>query len=360
MTKSESGNWTKTETGFGLDEYGYPYSNGNTLNQVKFKTSQFGWKIGYRTMSFTKDGGNTWHSLFGPVDPRTYSYVFEKAHFKTDSIGFVLLKYYEGNPATLSNFSGSSRTAVDIPYKDPGDPYDTGMLDLQFIDDDTGFITTSNGKLIKTTDGGSSWNIQLVRANTALSRVFFVTAQTGWVIGKNGLVLKTTDGGLNWTEQTAGTTADLNGIYFLSGQEGYVVGGNGILLKTANGGTTWIRIETNTHNALNDITFVSRDKGYAVGESGTILSFNPTLLPDCKTISSAVNVSQNPGAVCESMASSSWNDAATWSCGHVPLSCDQVVVGHVVTLGQSVQVRVVEIRQNGQLAVQGGSVRLEN
>ena len=143
MTKSESGNWAKAETGFGLSEIdGYPYANGNTLSQVKFKTSQFGWKVGYRTMSFTKDGGNTWQSLFGPVDPRTYSYIFERAHFKSDSAGFVLLKYYEGNPAELFSFSGASRTPIDIPYKGPSDPYNTGMLDLQFIDDDTGFITS--------------------------------------------------------------------------------------------------------------------------------------------------------------------------------------------------------------------------
>ena len=107
-----------------------------------------------------------------------------------------------------------------------------------------------------------------------------------------------------------------------------MVGANGTMLKTANG--------------------------------GTILSFNPTLLPDCKTVSAAVNVSSTSGAVCESTASGAWNNAATWSCGHVPLSCDQVAVGHVVTLSQSVQVRGVELRHNGQLAVQGGNVPVEN
>ena len=48
---------------------------------------------------------------------------------------------------------------------------------------------------------------------------------------------------------------------------------------------------------------------------------------------------------------------ATWSCGHVPLTCDQVAInpGHVVTLTESVQVRGIEIRQNGQLAMQAGN-----
>lgn len=365
MTQSE-GSWTKSETGFVIGQWGPqigqygPYNNALPLSQIKFKTDQFGWKVGYLTLSFTTNGGNSWQSLVELIGPNPNKINITKAYFKTDTTGFLLIEPNSYPTATLSRFSGVNRTPIDVAYKDPSDPFITGLLDLQFIDDNIGFVTTSNGKLIKTTDGGNSWNIQVIRANTALTRVFFVTAQTGWVIGKNGLVLKTTDGGSNWTEQPAGTTDDLNGIYFLSAQEGYVVGGNGTMLKTANGGTTWVRIETNTRNALNDITFTTRDKGYAVGESGTILSFNPTLLPDCKTVSAAVNVSQNPGAVCESTGSGSWDNATTWSCGHVPLSCDQVVVGHMVTLSQSVQVRGVDIRQNGQLAVQGGNVRLEN
>ena len=118
---------------------------------------------------------------------------------------------------------------------------------------------------------------------------------------------------------------------------------------------------TNTRNALNDITFITRDQGYIVGDAGTILAFNPTLLPECKTTSAAVNVDVSSGTLCESATSGAWNNVATWSCGHVPLTCDQVAInpGHVVTLSQSVQVRGVEIRQNGQLAVQGGNVLIQ-
>ena len=355
LSKASSQDWIKTESMI------LPYNqvSGVVYNQIKFKDDQFGWRVGYRNLSITHDGGVSWHNMVGYETSFFYD-VIEKAYFQTDTTGWTLSANFSRYPGELelSKFSGGEKTAWQPLYKDPGEF--SSLLDLQFIDDDTGFITTSNGKLIKTTDSGNSWNVQLVRANTVFTRVFFVTAQTGWVIGKNGLVLKTADGGSTWTEQPAGTTADLNGIYFLSAQEGYVVGGNGTLLKTANAGVTWVKIETNTRNTLNDITFITRDEGYIVGESGTILSFDPTLLPDCKTTSAAVNVSQNPGAVCESTGSGNWNDAATWSCGHVPLSCDEVVVDHVVTLSQSVQVRGVEIRQNGQLAVQGGNVRLEN
>ena len=362
LTKVSGQTWVKTETGFDFDAQGYPYFNGYTTSQIKFKTDQFGWRVGYRIMSITKDGGNTWQSLFGNSDPRGHAHFFENAYFKTDNTGFVLINYYEDYGGSLSSFSGTTRTAIDIAYKDPNDTYTTGMLDLQFIDDNTGFITTSNGKLIKTTDGGTSWSVHLVQANTALNRCYFLTAQVGWVVGENGLIMKTTNGGQSWTTQNSGSTASWKGIYFLSEQEGYLVGSGGSLVKTSDGGNSWVRIETNTYNALNDITFTTRDKGYIVGDYGTILAFDPTLLPECKATSAAVNVSISSGTLCESAASGAWNNVATWSCGHVPMVCDQIIVntGHIVTLNQSVQVRGIEIRQNGQLSTQGSNVMIQN
>jgi photosystem II stability/assembly factor-like uncharacterized protein len=361
LTQVSGQTWVKTETGFDFDAQGYPHFNGYTISQIRFKTDQFGWKVGYRIMSITKDGGNTWQSIFGNSDPRGHAYFFEKAYFQSDSTGFLLMKYNESNPATLFSFSGTTRTSIDIPYKDPSDPYTTRMLDLQFIDDNTGFITTSNGKLIKTTDGGTSWSVQLVKANTALNRCYFVTAQTGWVVGANGLMMKTINGGQSWITQNTGSTATWNGSYFLSAQEGYVVGTQGTLAKTSDGGNSWVSIVTNTRNTLNDLTFTTRDKGYIVGESGTILAFNPTLLPNCKATSAAVEVSISPGTLCETAASGAWDNLATWRCGHIPLVCDQVAInpGHVVTLSQSVLVRGIEVRQNGQLSMQGGNVLIQ-
>ncbi|WP_373513426.1 YCF48-related protein [Persicitalea sp.] len=360
LTKTPGQDWVKTETMIVPPHNGVI---GTVYNQIKFKNDKFGWRVAYRTISTTHDGGDTWMPIFDNFGqespPWFYFYSIEKAYFQNDSTGFVLAAVPTAGLGLMS-IKGKSRSSIEITYKDQGASFSAGMLDLQFINNSTGFITTYNGKLIRTTDGGNSWSVQLVKADTPLYRVFFINPQTGWVIGNGGLILKTTDGGSSWAEQTSGTTADLRSILFLSEQEGYVVGGNGTLLKTSNGGNTWVKIETNTPNTLIDIAFINRDEGYIVGESGTILSFNPTLLPDCKTTSAAVNVSLNPGAVCESKANGDWDNATTWSCGHVPLVCDQVVVSHLVTLGQSVQVRAVEIQENGQLAVQGGNMRLEN
>ncbi|MPR36107.1 YCF48-related protein [Salmonirosea aquatica] len=362
LSKVTGQSWVKNETGFGRSPIGgYPFNNGYTIRQIKFKNDQLGWKVGLGALYSTTDGGTTWKYLFPTDLPPPTSLIIEKAYFKTDTTGFFIARYPAYDGAGLFRFSGKTRTGIPINFKDPSDPSTTGMLDLQFINDQVGFITTSNGKLIKTTDGGTSWSVHVVQANTALNRCYFVTAQTGWVVGENGLILKTINGGQSWTTQNSGLAVSWNGIYFLSAQEGYLVGSQGTLIKTSDGGNSWVRIETNTHNTLNDITFTTRDKGYIVGDYGTILSFNPTLLPDCKATSEAVYVNVSSGTLCQTTTTGTWNNVATWSCGHVPLACDQVAInpGHVVTLTESVQVHGIEIRQDGQLLMQGGNVLIQ-
>lgn len=68
----------------------------------------------------------------------------------------------------------------------------------------------------------------------------------------------------------------------------------------------------------------------------------------------------NVSGLCESTVSGDWNNAATWTCGRVPLACDQVIidVGHTVTLAQTVQVSGLEVRQNGNLSLAGGNVQI--
>jgi hypothetical protein len=93
-----------------------------------------------------------------------------------------------------------------------------------------------------------------------------------------------------------------------------------------------------------------------------ILSFNPQLLPSCTTTSLATNVNIGPSAICNSAISGNWNNLTTWSCDHVPLTCDQVIInpGHVITIDQSVQVQSVEIQQNGHLTIQEGNIKISN
>ncbi|WP_247232523.1 YCF48-related protein [Telluribacter sp. SYSU D00476] len=265
-------------------------TRGSTLFQIRYKKEgEIGWKVGFRTLNVTKDGGSSWKNIYDDFGlPFNEGYTIAKAYLQIESSGFFLTADPYGTGSTsLFKFSSNTLTRIAIPYKDSGDPHNTSLLDLFFVNDQIGFITTSNGKLIKTTDAGASWSVQVAKSGSRLQRCFFVNEQVGWVIDSEGLILKTTDGGQTWTSQLSGTNVSLNALHFVSEQIGYIAGADGIVLKTTNGGATWIRQSTGTRNTLNDINFSDPEHGWIVGNDGTILKL---VVSECKSLSDPVTI----------------------------------------------------------------------
>jgi photosystem II stability/assembly factor-like uncharacterized protein len=104
---------------------------------------------------------------------------------------------------------------------------------------DTVLFGGNYGKIIKTVNGGSNWN--LVYADTTLQfwSLFFVNHNTGFVSGSSGTIMKTTNRGDNWSTLTTGIQNALDGMWFVNENTGYV-GGSNIILKTTNAGQTWV------------------------------------------------------------------------------------------------------------------------
>ncbi|GCE21133.1 hypothetical protein KDK_49330 [Dictyobacter kobayashii] len=120
-------------------------------------------------------------------------------------------------------------------------------------------------KVIRTSDGGVSWNITTITLTDAdqgqagIDRPHFISPTNGWIsIGKaEGMqhssmtIFHTSDGGATWTQlassfsQSSGLpmSADKNGISFANNQDGWATaeypGSTPWLYVTHNGGTTW-------------------------------------------------------------------------------------------------------------------------
>ncbi|HRK01010.1 MAG TPA: YCF48-related protein [Ignavibacteria bacterium] len=110
---------------------------------------------------------------------------------------------------------------------------------MHFYDADFGFLCgTDNGKLYRTTNGGENWTVVLT-AGVTMWDVDFPTRHTGYAVGLNGRIYKSTDSGLNWTQQSGGTNTFLFSVDFIDSLNG-AIGGGRILLKTTNGGLNWV------------------------------------------------------------------------------------------------------------------------
>jgi hypothetical protein len=105
------------------------------------------------------------------------------------------------------------------------------FTDVYFKTIDTGFVTvqSSTNYILKTTDGGATWNP--VYTGVALRSLTFSDSQTGWAVGAGGIILKSVNGGNTWASVISPVTVDLRSIAFANAGLGIIVGDNGTILR---------------------------------------------------------------------------------------------------------------------------------
>jgi len=152
-----------------------------------------------------------------------------------------------------------------------------GMIDdIRFIDTLRGFIAGDYHGILKTTDGGETWNVKNYSIFHPEYRcLFFVNSTTGYA-ATNANLYRTTDSGENWTlVLSANTVPVLNGnvqrIFFLNPKMGWIVTDRGSTYKTADFGNTWTLHPSGVTKNLTDVVFKDTVKGFVTGWSGTFL-----------------------------------------------------------------------------------------
>ena len=133
-------------------------------------------------------------------------------------------------------------------------------------------FTLINSAFAQATNGnGWQWQYPKPQGNT-LRDIFVFNKSTAIAVGDFGTVIKTTDGGDSWDVQhhAGGTAFGLNSVYFIDELNGWAVGGN-VLIRTIDGGNTWNQIKTDTTLGYNSVYFVDVDTGFVFGEDGIIL-----------------------------------------------------------------------------------------
>jgi photosystem II stability/assembly factor-like uncharacterized protein len=153
--------------------------------------------------------------------------------------------------------------------------YLTDLTDIYFPTESVGYIVGEDGLILKTTDSGDTWDKLINAFSNNLHRIKFRNEKMGWAIGEAGLILYTSDGGESWNQQTSGGGEQLNGIEILGDQTVMIAGENNTLLMTENNGTEWNMIETNFNSGTgfnivyhySDIYFANDSSGWVCGQS---------------------------------------------------------------------------------------------
>jgi photosystem II stability/assembly factor-like uncharacterized protein len=140
------------------------------------------------------------------------------------------------------------------------------------IDKNTAVAASPSGTILRTTDGGNSWNKTSIEGEYWVSpRIFFINETIGWIVGNSNGIYKTTNSGANWfIVGGIENNFDLQNISFTDEINGYVVGFNGNFWITSNGGITWQQ-KGIPYQWYTRIKFIDQNNGYAVGHNSTII-----------------------------------------------------------------------------------------
>ena len=187
--------------------------------------------------------------------------------------------------------------------------YSQGLNDLVALDSNNIYAFGNNGKVLKSTNAGSTWSRTTMGTSNYVSasvvgifimvtssdgKVTKINTQTGettvyttpassvnagcfkgfsdaYICGDNGIVYKSTDFGITWTLKNSGIsgTAKLNAING-SGSNFITVGDNGVVYKTTNGGNNWVSITSGTTRNLLTVAIVAAEY-FIGGEWGVFL-----------------------------------------------------------------------------------------
>lgn len=221
----------------------------DNLMDVSFCDAACGWAVGqYGTILHSTDGGKSWS--------------YQKSACENDLLGVCAIGPQQacavGNRGTVLMTAdgggswkpvdlGVSCLLTDVTFTSGSEGWIVGEFESIYHSIDGG----ATWKLV---NGGEPAEIDFSQIGEdelvgddfgmeevvyTLKSVLFLNPRLGWAVGEYGTVVKTTDGGATWQKQHSGTEHSLTDVDFLNETFGFAVGLDGTIIRTTDGGTTW-------------------------------------------------------------------------------------------------------------------------
>ena len=231
---------------------------------------------------------------------------FDDVFFLNENLGWAANGYYAKVYKTID---GGANWTIQTSESILGS--DHYFRNVEFLDENIGFLGTLNQKFYKTIDGGTTWNLvtNITPNPSAICGLDCIGTSTVYGCGAYfgpAYIIKSIDSGNTWQfiDMSAYASA-LVEINFIDENIGFASGNNatgGVILKTTDGGTTWTQL-------LN--TGTNGDYVWKL----QILNSNNNVL-----FGSVEAVTPNPGRLAKSI-----DGGLTWTLQNAPESVVQAV-----------------------------------
>jgi len=209
-----------------------------SLSSIFFVDQRLGWAVGDEgTIIHTGNGGGTWEKQKSPVP-----FALMHVHFVTPLKGWIVTE----KTHILSTDDGGK--IWKIQFKDE----DYILKAISFCDSLHGWSVGEYGYIYHTKDGGATWKKQAgyfgisERTGEAVGEAYLfsvkaVDPQTAWAVGIDGTVIKTLNGGKSWQEVVTGAPRTQLFCVAADRADRILIAGNGVFLSSIDGGRTWQR-----------------------------------------------------------------------------------------------------------------------
>lgn len=231
-----------------------------TLTAVSFVDARTGWAVGHGAVILhSSDGGNTWKRQFDGND-------LARAASERLVQGEGAKPASQGAPdPSLAATKLLAEAIADKP-----------ILDVNFVDAKTGYAVGAYGLLLRTQDGGTTWqlatqklgNPKALHLNTVRTR-----GQTVLIAGEQGTAYLSNDGG----DTFRSLATPYQGSYFAAAilpSGGLALSGlRGNLLVSANSDMAWTAVKLPTDTGLTVLRLAGNGELRVGAQSGQIFTY---------------------------------------------------------------------------------------
>jgi len=223
----------------------------------------------------TTDGGHFWDPVIS--DPEVFWW--SRPFFLNHQLGYTVQSVHrQGAPidSFLTYVTHDGGTNWNVVSVFPDSVFSMPVDNVFFFDSLLGFFV-SGPRAYKTTDGGLNWNLMLADDNDYYLTCFFTSPDTGFIgtlYSTN--ILRTVNGGQSWQIVIIPVSTPVYDIRFITTDVGYACGGDGFtsgfILKTVDRGQVWT-LDYGDNYTYNALSWPSQNYGYACGIAGAVVKY---------------------------------------------------------------------------------------
>ena len=247
-----------------------------TLTGIDFGSDTQGWAVGHSgVILHSEDAGETWDIQLTGIQALEIA-----IQTKEDQVA-AMEERIETAPEAEK---GDLEWALDdilFTIENMQSDLDIGpvnpLLDVWFENGNHGFVVGAYGMILRTTDGGESWQDWAPRIDNAtnfhLNGVAQITGGALVVVGESGQIHVSVDGGQTWERRESPYEGSLFGVIG-TGQVNEILafGLRGNMLFSSDLGKSWRVVPSTADATLNDGTVIDDGRIILVGNGGVVLT----------------------------------------------------------------------------------------